>query len=296
MKEKVEAFKKDAKAIVDGVEGAEIDVSVQLGAGCMYDPIKDVTPIKGGEPLTLEHKKGEVWLIDVWATWCPPCQAPMAHNEEMLKKRGADWGDKVKFVCIAGDQTAEAVVKHVESKKWERPIHYHKAKSDVMQQYSLSGYPSVMLIDTEGKIVFKGHPANRKDLEKDFDTLLKGEKITGPGTEEEAKPEADSEEGADAGKERDAAKDFEAIDKVATDVFPGLQKNEKITAIAKNMPRAFCVFTYEMKYDISNGKSTAEWKNYRVLVGKQADIDTCKEVIESEVKGDFEVVLREHVI
>jgi hypothetical protein len=36
------------------------------------------------------------------------------------------------------------------------------------------------LVDTEGKIVFIGHPNTRK-LEEDFDTLLKGEKLVGEG-------------------------------------------------------------------------------------------------------------------
>jgi len=31
-----------------------------------------------------------------------------------------------------------------------------------------------MLIDQNGKIVFRGHPANRKNLEQDFDDLLAG--------------------------------------------------------------------------------------------------------------------------
>merc|ERR1719450_742637 len=146
-----------------------------LGAGCQYDPIKNIVPIEVGEPLTLEHKAGEVWLIDFWATWCPPCQAPMQHNEDMLVKRGADWGDKVKIIAISIDQTADAVVKHVDAKDWKRPIHYHRAKSDCSEQYNVRGVPNVMLVDTTGKIVFKGHPANRKDLEADFDTLLKGE-------------------------------------------------------------------------------------------------------------------------
>lgn len=84
-----------------------------MKAGCAYDTIKNVKPIEGGDAVDLEHKKGEVWLIDFWATWCPPCQAPMAHNEEMLKKREGDWAGKVKIICISIDQTAEAVVKHV---------------------------------------------------------------------------------------------------------------------------------------------------------------------------------------
>ena len=36
----------------------------------------------------------------------------------------------------------------------------------------------MILVDKEGKIVFKGHPASRPNLEEDFDKLLKGEKIT----------------------------------------------------------------------------------------------------------------------
>lgn len=54
----------------------------------------------------------------------------------------------------------------------------------------MKGVPHVLLLDTKGRIVFKGHPAKRKNLEEDFDTLLKGEALTGEGAwvdESEAK-------------------------------------------------------------------------------------------------------------
>lgn len=38
-----------------------------------------------------------------------------------------------------------------------------------------------MLIDTEGKIVFKGHPAGRPDLAADMTQLLKGVPLEGDG-------------------------------------------------------------------------------------------------------------------
>jgi len=79
-KEAVDKLKEDLTAIAKEVEGVAVKVGVQLGPGCQYDPIKNIVPIAGGDPLTLNHTKGEVWLIDFWATWCPPCQAPMQHN------------------------------------------------------------------------------------------------------------------------------------------------------------------------------------------------------------------------
>lgn len=39
------------------------------------------------------------------------------------------------------------------------------------------------MVDTNGKIVFKGHPASRKNLEEDFDKLLKGEILEGINAE-----------------------------------------------------------------------------------------------------------------
>jgi len=72
-KDKVEALKAACEPLLEGNEGAVFDVAIEMGPGAKYDPIKNIRPIKGGDALTLEHKEGEVWLIDFWATWCPPC-------------------------------------------------------------------------------------------------------------------------------------------------------------------------------------------------------------------------------
>jgi len=71
-----------------------------------------------------------------------------------------------------------------------------------------------MLVDTNGKIVFKGHPASRKNLEQDFDDLIAGKTITGDGTGAEAGD--DEEEGGEGGKSKaDPATALAAIDEFA---------------------------------------------------------------------------------
>jgi len=88
------------------------------------------------------------------------------------------------------------------------------------------------------------------------------------------------------------------IDKFKSELAPGLQADEGIAAIAKEMPRAFCVMVYEEHYNVATAKSKIDWKNYRVLVGKGEHIETAKGVIDKtlDAQAGFEVVLREQKI
>ena len=104
----------------------------------------------------------------------------MAHNQQMLEHKGAEWGGKVKILGLSIDDDKAKLKSHVETKGWTKVDHYFIGGADKCKtDYGISGVPHVLLVDTNGKIVFKGHPASRKNLEEDFDKLLKGETLEG---------------------------------------------------------------------------------------------------------------------
>jgi thiol-disulfide isomerase/thioredoxin len=144
---------------LEGVIGVSIEVKSKLSLGDPYRSIKKVVPMKTEEPVDIEHKKGEVWLVDFWATWCGYCHAPIKHNADMVSRRGAEWGSKVRFVCISKDKTKEPVKGFIWLKKLEALEHYMIDKSDCGTVYEVKGIPHVILIDKEGKIAFSGHPS-----------------------------------------------------------------------------------------------------------------------------------------
>ena len=99
----------------------------------------------------------------------------MAHNQNMLERKGKEWGDKVKIIGISIDGDKAKLKSHVENNGWINVDHYFigeaiKCKKD----YGISGVPHVLLVDTNGKVVFKGHPESRENLEDDFQKLLEG--------------------------------------------------------------------------------------------------------------------------
>jgi len=210
----------------------------------------------------------------------------------MLEEHGAEWGDKVRIIGLSIDKDAKTVANHVKAKGWEKPEHYWRAKSDCSDVYQVKGVPHVMLIDKDGKIAFKGHPANRPDLAADLTNMLKGEKLTGEGCAPAEAPKA--AEGGEAPAEK-VPEGFKEVDGAAVnkemDDFRGIaaEMQKELGDNAKGMMRDFCVLVLNQQFMPNSGKWYGKYDNYRVLVGSQAKIDACNNLIKEKVKGSFEV-------
>lgn len=243
------------------VSDASVAISMKRGVGASMGVIKSVNKLDGTE-CDITHEAGQVLLLDFWATWCPPCQKPMAHNQEMLETHGATWGGKVRLIGLSIDQTAQKVKDHVEAKKWTDVEHYHvrNGKCVADKEFGVNGVPHVAIVDTTGKIVFVGHPASRKDLVQDFNDLLAGKAITGEGTTSAGGDEG--EEGEEAFKKNIEADAVEgAVTKFKADAETHLL-TESTKEAATGMPRAFCVLVHESRYDCKTKTLNNNMKNY----------------------------------
>jgi len=261
----VDAFKAAAKEYID-MEGVSISISSTISAGDNYKTIIGVTTLDDDKnPVNIEHTEGTVMMIDFWATWCPPCQRPMQHNQDMLDQHKEAWGDRVKIIGLSIDSNTKTVKDHITNKGWTSPIHYWKSKSDCSEVYQVKGVPHILIVDTKGKIQYKGHPASRKDLVADFNALLEGKDLEGV---EAPKAGGDDKEGEKAG---DAAGTLEQIKATMDEMTKfrdvGTQLQASCKEDATGMIRNFCVLTCEAKLNAA-GNWAIEYTNHRVLVGK----------------------------
>ena len=198
----------------------------------------------------------------------------------MLEHRAKDWGDKVRIIGISIDKDAEAVLNHVVKNKWTSVEHFHRAGSDCSEVYGVQGVPHVMLVDGEGKLAFVGHPAVR-DLEKDIDTLLKGEKLTGEGTgASEESPEAESAGGY---KDLDLKKIIEDYEKFP-EIIKSVNNDSDVKEKLKDMKRTISVLVRQSKYSPKQGKFMTKYSNINVLVGSKEGIDLIKEKLTASVE------------
>ena len=103
-----------------------------------------------GSPASLEAYRGQVILVNLWATWCPPCKEEMPALETYYRKH-ADSG----FSIIAindGDPTAD-VVKFVEDYGLTFPVWLDPAYIATEKAFKTLNLPSSFVIDRDGQVV-----------------------------------------------------------------------------------------------------------------------------------------------
>ncbi len=115
----------------------------------MPSPDFKMTDIDGKE-YTLADFKGKVIYIDVWATWCAPCQEELPHMKELQEMFK---GTNVCFVSMSVDKDKEAWKKQVKEEKPGGVQLYAGAESEFCKEYKIKSIPRFILIDKEGKII-----------------------------------------------------------------------------------------------------------------------------------------------
>jgi peroxiredoxin len=138
---------------LEGPSGPTITSDFALTHGPLFEPAPDfsLTTLEG-ETLTLSDLKGQVVLLDFWATWCPPCREEIPGFIALQEKYG-DRGLTVVGISV-DDAGRETVAAFVEKNKMNYPIVMSDGK--VEEAYGpIMGIPTTFLIEQRGRIVGK---------------------------------------------------------------------------------------------------------------------------------------------
>jgi len=101
-----------------------------------------------GEATNLAQFRGQVVMLNFWATWCGPCQQEMPLLEQMYRKyRPAGFT----LVGVNVDKDAPPVRALLAKKPVSFPVLLDPA-SQVSKSYHIDEMPSTVLIDRKGNI------------------------------------------------------------------------------------------------------------------------------------------------
>jgi len=107
-------------------------------------------PDLSGQAVRLSGLRGQVVLLNLWTTWCPPCREEMP-SMERLYQRLRDRG----FVLLAVSQDEggkAAVAPFVRDLGLTFPV-LVDPEHQVGDRYQVWGYPESFIIDREGRVV-----------------------------------------------------------------------------------------------------------------------------------------------
>lgn len=101
-----------------------------------------------GKTWALKDLRGQIVLVNFWATWCPPCRSEMPDLESIYKRFKKDG----LIILAITDEEAGKAKRFVDEFGFSYPIVLDPDKN-VHRQYTIEGLPRSFVYDRDGKLV-----------------------------------------------------------------------------------------------------------------------------------------------
>jgi len=111
-------------------------------------------PLLDGSTWRLADHRGQVVVLNFWASWCEPCKEEMPAFQQ-----AADSADQVAFIGVGSKMDRDEDVRaFVDATGVTYPIGRDiagddRARGEIEQAYGVVGYPATFFIGPEGNIV-----------------------------------------------------------------------------------------------------------------------------------------------
>jgi peroxiredoxin len=99
---------------------------------------------------SLSDYRGQVVMVNVWATWCLPCRVEMP-SIEALHQAYAQKGFKVLAVSVDDPGHGETIRAFARQYKLSFEI-LHDPEKKIVEEYDILGYPETFIIGRDGVI------------------------------------------------------------------------------------------------------------------------------------------------
>ena len=139
-------------------------------------PNMEFEQLDGGRWRLSEHR-GQVVLINLWATWCEPCIERFPHMVQLYNRYK---NDRVKFVSMSVDdredkQALETARQFLRRQNATFPNYLMDENiSKSFEKLDIEGVPDVFIYDLAGRrrYALNGNDPNRQFTEKDVDDAI----------------------------------------------------------------------------------------------------------------------------
>ncbi|MCW8901039.1 MAG: TlpA family protein disulfide reductase [Gammaproteobacteria bacterium] len=127
---------------------------------------------RSGKNIKLSELRGEVVMLNFWASWCGPCRKEMPLLEKIHKKY-----KRLGFTLLGVnvEQNSSAAKKYLKDVKVSFPVLFDSTNK-TSKLYDVSAMPTTILIDRNGnkRFLHKGYkPGYENDYQKQIKKLLR---------------------------------------------------------------------------------------------------------------------------